>query len=77
MCIFLEQKKRVKPCVVHNSFSAVLLQQKKKGRQIIQVFSVEERQPNNLFFGYIFQKGFLIQIRFRGQFSGEIFINLS
>ena len=32
MCaFFLEQKKRVKPCVVRNSFSAVLLQQKKKG----------------------------------------------
>ena len=36
---FLEQKKRVKPCVVHISFSTVLLQQKKKkGRKIIQVF---------------------------------------
>ena len=59
MCIFLEQKKRVKPCVVRSSFSAVLLQQKKKGRQIIKVFfSVEERQPDNLFFGYIFSERF-------------------
>ena len=30
VCIFLEQKKRVKSCVVRSSFSAVLLQQKKK-----------------------------------------------
>ena len=29
------------------------------------------------FFGIFLQKGFLIQIRFRRQFSGEIFINLS
>ena len=29
------------------------------------------------FLGILLQKGFLIQIRFRGQFSGEIFINLS
>ena len=30
-----------------------------------------------IFLGILLQKGFLIQIRFRGQFSGEIFINLS
>ena len=31
----------------------------KKGRQIIQVFfSIEERQPDNLFFGYIFSERF-------------------
>ena len=29
------------------------------------------------FWGILLQKGFLILIRFRGQFSGEIFINLS
>ena len=29
------------------------------------------------FLGILLQKGFLIQIRFRGQFLGEIFINLS
>ena len=29
------------------------------------------------FLGILLQKGFLIQIRFRGQFSSEIFINLS
>ena len=30
-----------------------------------------------IFLGILLQKGFLIQIRFKGQFSGEIFINLS
>ena len=29
------------------------------------------------FWGILLQKGFLIHIRFKGQFSGEIFINLS
>ena len=54
---FLEQKKRVKPCVVRRSFSAVLLQQKKKGTADNPgFFSVEERQPDNLFFGYIFSR---------------------
>ena len=37
----------------------------------------EKRRLDNLFWGILLQKGFLIQIRFRGQFSGEIFINLS
>ena len=32
-------------------------------------------KKNESFLGIL--KGFLIQIRFRGQFSGEIFINLS
>ena len=60
VCIFLEQKKRVKPCVVRSSFSAVLLQQKKKKRTADNpsFFSVEERQPDNLFFGYIFSERF-------------------
>ena len=34
-------------------------------------------KKNESFLGLLLQKGFLIQIRFRGQFSGEIFINLS
>ena len=34
-------------------------------------------KKNESFFGILLHKGFLIQIRFRGQFSGEIFINLS
>ena len=38
---FLEQKKRVKPCVVRISFSTVLLQQ-------------EKWRPYNLFLGYTF-----------------------
>ena len=36
--------------------------------------SVEKKKS---FWGILLQKGFLIQIRFRGQFSGEIFINMS
>ena len=36
--------------------------------------SVKEKE---FFLGILLQKSFLIQIRFRGQFSGEIFINLS
>ena len=34
-------------------------------------------KKKEFFLGILLQKGFLIQIRFRGQFSGEIFINLS
>ena len=51
-------------CAEIRIVAAVLLQQN-KGSQIIY------------FLGILLQKGFLIQIRFRGQFSGEIFINLS
>ena len=78
MHFFLEQKKRVKPCVVRSSFSVVLLQQKKKGTaNNPSFFSVKERQPYNLFFRYIFSRKVFLLIRFRRQFSGEIFINLS
>ena len=34
-------------------------------------------KKKEFFLGILLQKGFLIQIRFRGQFSDEIFINLS
>ena len=68
MCFRLEQffpaEKRVKPCVVRSSFSAALLQQ-------------EKWRPDNLFFGVYFYRKVFLLIRFRGQFSGEIFINLS
>ena len=55
MCIFLEQKKRVKPCVVRSSSFAA---EKKGTTDNPGFFSVEERQPNNLFFGYIFSERF-------------------
>ena len=45
VCIFLEQKKRVKPCVVRNSFSTAL-------------FAAEKWRPDNLFLGYTFTERF-------------------
>ena len=50
MCIFLEQKKRVNPCVARNSFSAVLFQQEKKGTA-----------DNPGFWVYFFRKVFLFR----------------
>ena len=68
MCIFLEQKKRVKPCVARSSFSAVLLQQKKKGT------------PDNPgFWVYFFRKVFLFRSDSEDSFrvrSSSIYLDL-
>ena len=59
-------------------FSAVLLQQeKKKGRPDNLVLQQKRGSQIICFLGILLQKSFLIQIRFRGQFSSKIFINLS
>ena len=68
----------MKLCVVRSSFfSSSFATEKKKGRPDNPVFAAKKKQPDNLFLGIFLQKGFLIQIRFREQFSSEIFINLS
>ena len=65
---FFFQQKRGVSCVWflcrNQNCSSSFLQQE-SGGQIIY------------FWGILLQKGFLILIRFRGQFLGEIFINLS
>ena len=81
-CVVLVQKKKIAAVgLQRKKICSSSLQGKKKLQQQV-FFTTEKRQPDNLFFGVYFwgiflQKGFLIQIRFRGQFSGEIFINLS
>ena len=56
----------------NSSFAA-----EKKDGQIIQFLQQKRGSQIICFWVYFLQKGFLIQIRFRGQFLGEIFINLS
>ena len=60
-------------------FSAVLLQQKKKKKRRPDNPVLQQKRGSQIicFLGILLHRGFLIQIRFRRQFSGEIFINLS
>ena len=65
--------------------SVVLVQENKLQQQVLRkkklqqpIFFWQKRGSHIIYFwGILLQNGFLILIRFRGQFSGEIFINLS
>ena len=76
MCGSCAEKKIAATGLQRKKFAAAGLQGKKNCSS--RFFLQQNRGGQIIYFWGIFlQKGFLIQIRFRGQFSGEIFINLS
>ena len=69
VCVFLEQKICSGSFICSRIFFSQFFRQSER-----LICAVAEK---GIFLGILLHKGFLIQIRFRGQFSGEIFINLS
>ena len=73
---FWSRKEGEAVCGSQQFFSSSFAAEKKDG-QIIQVFCSRKEAAISSVFGYFFYKKVFLLIIFRGDFSGEIFINLS